>query len=47
LRLLFFDDALRGAGAFSNFRISIPFFPILINDSTVGTAPLLRRGREA
>jgi len=35
LRLLFFDAVLRGAGAFSNFRISIPIFPILINDPRV------------
>jgi hypothetical protein len=42
--LLFFGADLRGAGAFSNFRISIPIFPILINDSTFGTTPLLRSG---
>ncbi len=47
LRLLFFGADLRGAGAFSNFRISIPIFPILINDSTSCTAPLLRKWGEA
>jgi hypothetical protein len=43
--LLFFGADLRGAGAlFSNFRISIPIFPILVNDSTGFTTPLLRSG---
>ena len=44
LRLLILRADLRGAGALSNFRSSIPIFPILVNDLLEVVHPRLALG---